>query len=430
MRILILGATGFIGARLATRLLADGHRLCAAVRDPERLARRFPEIAAVRADLNRMIGTEAWRPLLGGMDAVLNCAGALQSGQGQCLRAIHLDAPVALYRACVEAKVQRIVHISAISADPEAGTEYARSKHAAEEALKALDLDWTILRPSLVYAEGSHGGTSLLRALAAFPGIVPLPGPGDQPFQPIYVDDLAEAVSLVLRDPRFARTVLEPVGPERLSTAQIARLLRAWLALKPGRLLPVPIALVRAAARIGDLYGAGPLRTTSVEQLLHGNAGDPAPFVAATGIRPRRMADVLRGRPAGAQDLWHARLFLLRPLLRFGLALFWIWTGLAALFWMPAVEGDALFRAAGISGALLSSAWIACGIVDLGLGLWLLLPREIARAGALMLAVSAAYLGVLTAAAPELWLEPLGGLAKTPIVMLATLVLMAIAEER
>jgi hypothetical protein len=200
--------------------------------------------------------------------------------------------------------------------------------------------------------------------------------------------------------------------------------------LKPGRRLPVPIALVRAAARIGDLYGAGPLRTTSVEQLLHGNAGDPAPFVAATGIRPRRMADVLRGRPAGAQDLWHARLFLLRPLLRFGLALFWIWTGLAALFWMPAVEGDALFRAAGISGALLSSAWIACGIVDLGLGLWLLLPREIARAGALMLAVSAAYLGVLTAAAPELWLEPLGGLAKTPIVMLATLVLMAIAEER
>src|SRR5206468_10482328 len=63
-------------------------------------------------------------------------------------------------------------------------TEYALTKHAAEQSLKALDLDWVILRPSLVYAEGSHGGTSLLRALAAFPWITFLPGNGEQPFQP------------------------------------------------------------------------------------------------------------------------------------------------------------------------------------------------------------------------------------------------------
>ncbi|HEX6103639.1 MAG TPA: NAD(P)H-binding protein [Alphaproteobacteria bacterium] len=430
MRILLLGANGFIGSHVLGRLLSDPHQVRAAVRDPARLKLQFPDVEAVRADLNRMLRPADWRPLLEGVDAVINCAGALQSASGQSLRAVHLEAPMALYRACLDAKVRRVLHISAISADPEAGTEYARTKHAAEEALKALDLDWTILRPSLVYGDRSYGGTSLLRALAAMPGFIPLPGRGDQPFQPIHLDDLAETVSLVLREPRFARTVLEPVGPQRLTTAEIATLLRAWLGLGPARILPVPLPLVRAAARLGDLVGAGPLRTTAVEQLLHGNAGDPAPFTEATGIRPRRMADALRSRPAGVQDVWHARLFFLRPLLRAGLALFWIWTGLAVLLWMPRGEGDALFLAAGVPEALIPPAWIAGGLVDLALGLWLLFARGVAPVGAAMLAVSAVYLAVLTVAAPELWLEPLGGLAKTPIVMLGTLALMAIAEER
>ena len=430
MRILLLGANGFIGSHVLGRLLGDRHQIRAAVRDPVRLERRFPEVEAVRADLNRMLRNEDWRPLLEGVDAVINCAGALQSARGQSLRAVHLDAPLALYRACIEAKVRRVVHFSAISADPDAGTEYARTKHAAEEALQALDLDWTILRPSLVYGDRSHGGTSLLRALAALPGFTPLPGRGDQPFQPIHLEDLSDTVSLVLQEPRFLRTVLEPVGPERLTTAEIAKLLRGWFGLAPARLVSIPLPLVRAAARLGDLVGAGPLRTTAVEQLLHGNAGDPAPFIEATGIRPRRMADALRSRPAGVQNLWHARLFFLRPLLRGGLALFWIWTGLAALFWMPRAPGDALFRAAGVPDALLAPAWIVGSVLDLALGVWLLLTRHIAQAGTAMLAITAGYLAALTAAAPELWLEPLGGLAKTPIVMLATLALMAIGEER
>ena len=145
MRVMLLGANGFIGSRVLGRLLADGHRVSAPVRDPERLKTRFPEVEAVRADLNRMLRPPDWRPLLQGIEAVVNCAGALQSGGGQSLRAIHLDAPLPLYRACVEAEVRRVVHLSAISANPEAGTEYARTKHAAEQSLKALDLDWAVV---------------------------------------------------------------------------------------------------------------------------------------------------------------------------------------------------------------------------------------------------------------------------------------------
>jgi uncharacterized protein YbjT (DUF2867 family) len=430
MRILLLGANGFIGSRLLSRLLVDSHEVRAAVRNPSRLKRRFPPVEACRVDLNHFSRPEDWHPLLVGIDAVINCAGALQSGRGQSLKAIHEHAPGALFQACLQARVGRVIHISAISANPEARTEYALTKHAADQSLKALDLDWVILRPSLVYAEGSHGGTSLLRALAAFPWITFLPGSGEQLFQPIHIDDLAETVALLIREPRLSRITLEPVGPERLTLAQIVFRLRAWLGLPPAKALPVPMPLVRVAARLGDILGTGPLNSTSIEQVIHGNAGDPAPFTTATRIQPRRMADAFMARPATAQDLWHARLYLLRPLLRFGLAMFWIWTGVVVLFLASRAEGYALLRAAGLPEGLLTPSWLAGGFLDLVLGLWLLFTTRAALVGAIMLAVTAFYLLALSLAVPELWTAPLGALPKTLMVMLLTVVLVAVAEER
>jgi uncharacterized protein YbjT (DUF2867 family) len=430
MRILLLGATGFIGSRLLARLLTDGHHVRAAVRDPDRLKRRFPPVDTRHVDLNRFSTTDDWRSLLAGIEAVINCAGALQSGRGQNLKAIHVKAPGALFQACVEARIRRVIHISAISADAAARTEYALTKHSAEQRLRELDLDWVILRPSLIYAEGSYGGTSLLRALAAFPWVTPLPGSGGQPFQPLHVDDLAEIIALLIRERRLSRITLEPVGPERLTLAEIVVRLRAWLGLPPAKVLYVPMVLVRAVARIGDFLSTGPLNTTSIEQIVYGNSGDPAPFIAATGIQPRRMADAMIARPATAQDLWHARLYLLRPFLRLALALFWIWTGVSVLFFASSAEGYALLRAAGVPETMLSLSWFAGGFLDLGLGLWLLFTSRVVLVASIMLAVTAFYLFALSFAVPELWAAPLGALPKTLIVMLLTLVVMALAEER
>ncbi len=183
-------------------------------------------------------------------------------------------------------------------------------------------------------------------------------------------------------------------------------------------------------ARIGDFLSAGPLNTTSIEQIVYGNAGDPAPFTTATGIQPRRMADALMARPATAQDLWHARLYLLRPLLRLGLALFWIWTAVSVLFLASRPEGYGLLRAAGVPETMLSLSWFAGGFLDLGLGLWLLFTHRVALVGSIMLTVTAFYLFALSLAAPELWAAPLGALPKTLMVMLLTLVVIAVAEER
>ena len=104
-----------------------------------------------------MTQPQEWVRHLAGLDAVINCAGILQGRPGQSIDAIHAGAPIALFRACEAAGVKRVIQISAISAEPGAGTGYAVSKHAADIYLAGTDLDWVILRPSLVYAAGAFG---------------------------------------------------------------------------------------------------------------------------------------------------------------------------------------------------------------------------------------------------------------------------------
>jgi uncharacterized protein YbjT (DUF2867 family) len=222
MRILLLGAAGFIGRELAAALQARGHEVVPVVR-PGCLAPAFAAQAAIEADLNRDIDPATWSPRLRGIDAVVNCAGILQDSRRQSSEAIHVRAPTALYRACEVSGVRRVVLISAISADASAGTAYAATKLAGEEALRGTSLDWVVLRPSLVHARGAHGGTALFRALAALPCVIPVPGDGRQSFQPIHVDDLARIVAKAVESDALMRRTVEPVGPEDRSTRRRSR---------------------------------------------------------------------------------------------------------------------------------------------------------------------------------------------------------------
>src|SRR3546814_19474705 len=110
------------------------------------------------------------------------------------MEAFHIAMPRALYAAARAAGVRQAILMSAISARPDVPTDYARTKLAGEAVLRESGLDWTILRPSLVYGDGSYGGTSLLRGMAGFPFAIPLPGAGDQAFTPIHLQDPARAV--------------------------------------------------------------------------------------------------------------------------------------------------------------------------------------------------------------------------------------------
>jgi uncharacterized protein YbjT (DUF2867 family) len=429
MRVLVTGANGFIGGHLTAALLAAGHQVAAAVRDEAGMRRRFPTVSVVAADLNRDTDMAAWRPRLAGVETVVNCAGIIREGRGQSFEAVHYLGPRALFDACVHTGVKRVIQISAISADEAAGTAYAITKKRADDYLAGLDLDWVVLRPSLVYGEGSYGGTSLMRGLAALPWITPLVGAGDQPFQPIHLDDLAETVCRLVDGRGPSRATLSPVGPHQLTLAEMLARLRAWLGLPPARPVAVPLEIIRGLARLGDWVGRGPLNSTALQQLEYGNAGPPEPFVEAIGFTPRAMDEVLAARPAQVQDRWHARLYFLAPLLRLALGLIWIASGLIGL----AAAEDFVTRLLGdlgISESLHKAFWWGACALDVVIGAAVLLSRRTVLVGVVQLAVIAAYSVALTLVWPDIWLDPFGAVVKNIPFALAVLVLMAIGEER
>src|SRR5579862_7704813 len=135
MKILLTGANGFIGRYLLTGLLAAGHRVIPAVRRPAETDRLLKEPSSIAVDFNSDTSPETWIPRLAGIDAVINCAGILQGRMGQSIAAIHTDAPKALFTACQERGVRRVIQISAISAEAAAGTAYAETKRSADNFL-------------------------------------------------------------------------------------------------------------------------------------------------------------------------------------------------------------------------------------------------------------------------------------------------------
>jgi len=378
MRILLTGANGFVGKYLLAHLRGAGHQVIPAVRKPltdppENPAHQSPAAAdetPIAVNFNDDVNPDVWLPRLKGIDVVINCAGVLQQSRGQSIDAIHALAPRALFTACQQAGVRRVIQISAISADAAAGTAYAATKQQADEFLKTCDLDWVIVRPSLIYAAGAFGGTAMLRALAALPFALPLVGKGDQVFQPIHISDVARCINGILAGNTLCKVVIDPVGPQTMTLRTILLSLRAWLGYRRVPVIEVPLPVIRALARMGDVFG-GTLNSTALRQLEFGNCGDAVAFSRVTGIQPMQWADALQAEPSQWQDRWHARLFFLRPVLRFVLALLWLASGVIGLL-QPVQTLHSLSTAMGLSaqwGSLL--AQLACvADIAIGVALW------------------------------------------------------------
>ncbi|MCB1476717.1 MAG: SDR family oxidoreductase [Rhodobiaceae bacterium] len=426
MNILLLGAGGFIGRHVLAELLSHGHRVDAIVRRDDGLGSAFPQARIHELDLIGMTSEVDWHPRLAGIDVVVNAAGMLR---GPAMHAIHVAMPEALYAACGRTGVKRVVLLSAISARPDVETDYARTKLQGEAALRAADVQWTILRPSLVYGDGSYGGTSLLRGMAALPWRVPVPGAGDQLFSPVHVDDLARAIRIACEDDALAAAELEPVGPRTLTLAALLDKYRRWLGFGHARFVSVPMLVMNLVARLGDVFGNGPVSTNSLKQLVAGNAGDGQSFATAIGFSPRSLDDALHARPASVQDRWHARLFFLPALLTAVLALTWIASALLGLFFGAAYTRE-LASALSLPESWILPLQIAGSAIDFVVAALMVFDRKGRWSTPLQLAVVSAYTALIGIALPHLWLDPLGSLLKNFAFMALVLVHGAIADRR
>ena len=327
--------------------------------------------------------------------------------------------------------LRRVIQISALGSS-EVG-EYLASKHRGDAELAYLELDWTIVRPSLVYSvRGSYGGTSLLRAMAALPGILVVPGTGEQLMQPIRGRDLALVVVALIEKSAGIREVIAAVGPERVSLLGYLLETRRWLELPAPVVVRIPEPIVRIGAWLGEYLSDGPLGITMWRMLKLGNVATPESeqeMVAISGISPLSLKQALDVAPSFVQDRWHARLYFLAPTLRVALAILWIGSGLVGFF-TPMTQSQALFASAGIPMAVAAPlVWVASA-GDLGLGVLALVAWRPALVAGLMCASLLVYTVFIGVVFPSMWLEPFGGLLKNLPLIPAVLVMGVLSRRR
>lgn len=431
MRILLIGATGFIGSAVAARLALEGHQVVGVTRRVDAAARRLPVAHWIERDLRLATAPASWLPHLEGVDAVVNCAGTLQDSARDSTAGVHDAAPSALWAACAQAGVRRVVHFSAMGVDRGGLSQFSRTKLRGDEALMASDLDWIILRPSVVVGRQAYGGSALFRGLAALPVLPKSPDAG--PLDIIQLDDVVETVVRLLRPGAPSRIALDLAGPERLTFEDVVAAYRRWLGWKPARIVAPPAFLMRAAYRIGDaismLGWRPPIRSTAHREMVRGAVGDPSQWKEATGIAPTSLSAALAAEPASVQERWFSKVYFLKPLAIGSFALFWILTGIVSLG--PGFDhAHWLMEVAGAGPVLAPLSVIGGGIADIIVGLAILYRPTTRLALYAAIALSLFYVVAGTLLLPELWKDPLGPMMKIWPILVFNFLCLAVLDER
>jgi uncharacterized protein YbjT (DUF2867 family) len=204
------------------------------------------------------------------VSVIVNAAGALQDGGRDDLEAIHVTAITRLAAAAKETNL-RIIQISAAGVSPAASTRFFRTKSAGDATITTEARDWVILRPTLVLAREAYGGTALLRAAAALPGVLPRVMP-ETTVMTIHVDDLAAAVVAAATGRIASGTIADLTEPEGHRLSDLTLSLRRWMGLPDPVWRPrLPRWLLSLTGRISDGLGhfgwRSPLRTTALRAL-------------------------------------------------------------------------------------------------------------------------------------------------------------------
>jgi uncharacterized protein YbjT (DUF2867 family) len=289
--ILLTGATGIVGSALLRRLTMDGRPVRALVRDQRRLGDQRVRVQIALGDL---ADPPSFRNALRGVDTVVHLAASIRDQPRASIEELNALATLRLVRAAERAGVERFVFFSALNASHHSRTRFFRAKALAAEAVEASAMQTTVFHPSIIYAPGDPWLT-LLDRLSRLPA-VPVSGSGRAVFEPIWAEDVAEAVTHALAN-GAGEAAYDLAGPELLSYDDIVRIaLRA--SHRRRRLLHVPLPVVRGSLRLlRRVVGPKAFATWEEAELMEepmvsdGGTAD----AEALGVNPLRMNEVLGG---------------------------------------------------------------------------------------------------------------------------------------
>jgi uncharacterized protein YbjT (DUF2867 family) len=292
--IVVFGGGGFLGRRLVNRLTAEGMTVRVAVRHPHHArfdprSMGFDRVTVIPADVRDRASVAA---ALTGADAAVNAVSTYVEKGGVTFEAVHIQGAENVAREAVAAGVARLVLVSGIGADLDSRSPYIRARGSGELVVRQAFPGATIVRPGAMFGPGDAlFGT--LADLARLLPILPLIGGGYTRLQPVFVEDVAEAIASILGDPGTVGRTYELAGP-RVYTLRELVSMTLYLMGKRRLLIPVPFAVAEIQARLFEFLPNPPLTTGQVDLLKADNvASGSLPGFQELKIQPKPIEKVV-----------------------------------------------------------------------------------------------------------------------------------------
>ena len=291
MKVLVTGATGFVGREIVRQLRAAGHTIHIVARSP--LSRRVQEAAArwqAEVHPGDVLEAATLEGALKGMDAVIHLVGIISEVGDSTFENVHVRGTQNLVAAAQEACVRRFIHMSALGTRPGAASRYHQSKWAAEESVRHSGLEFTIFRPSLIYGREDHFINLFARMIRLSP-VVPLLGNPGARFQLVPVETVAAAFARSLGEPRSVSQTYDLCGPDALTLSEIVDRVLAVLGKRRVK-VQVPLSFARCQAACMEcvflrlLGKAPPLTRDQLLMLVEDNVGNAQPANELFGLKP------------------------------------------------------------------------------------------------------------------------------------------------